>query len=70
MSVTVLMRTLTTPQIRHFYVADAVVFRVADPIEGDSAVGDYVQFSGWGGAVRPLLQWTTEYTEPGAGRRA
>ena len=38
--------------------ADAVSFHVYDPGEGDSARGPY---SGqWRGAVRPLLEWTTE----------
>ncbi|TMK73243.1 MAG: ATP-binding cassette domain-containing protein [Actinobacteria bacterium] len=37
---------------------EAVAFHVYDPAEGDSARG---LFSGqWKGAVRPLLEWTTE----------
>jgi hypothetical protein len=63
MSVTVLVRTMTTPLIAHLYVADAVAFRVVDPIAGDSAVGEYVSLSGWGGAVRPRLRWTTARKE-------
>lgn len=59
MSVTVLMRTLTTPYIRHFAVSDAASFRVSDPVEGDTAIGDYVQLTNWRAAVRPILSWTT-----------
>jgi len=37
---------------------DAVSFHVQDPGEGDSARGQYR--GQWRGAVRPLLEWTTE----------
>jgi lipopolysaccharide transport system ATP-binding protein len=63
MSVTVLMRTLTTPYIRHFAVSDAVSFRVSDPVEGDTAIGDYVQLTSWRGGVRPILSWTTSFED-------
>jgi lipopolysaccharide transport system ATP-binding protein len=40
---------------------EAISFRVNDPLEGDSAKG---QFNcQWGGAVSPLLNWTTAYSE-------
>lgn len=48
-----------------FFERDAVAFQVIDSFEGDSARGD------WGGrlqgSVRPLLQWTTEFTSDGCG---
>lgn len=50
------------PWISQFYVQEAVVFHVQDSFEGDSARGDYA--GGMGGAVRPLLPWTT-FFRPG-----
>jgi lipopolysaccharide transport system ATP-binding protein len=39
---------------------DAVAFQVIDSMDGDSARGDWTD--SWGGAVRPLLQWTTQFS--------
>ena len=53
-----------TRQIRAEWQAKApgvVTFTLTDPIEGDSARGDYV--GAWGGAVLPLLSWTTRREE-------
>lgn len=62
MSVTVLLSTHSSrTAIKQAYIHDAVAFQVTDPIEGDSARGDYV--GSWGGSVRPLLCWQTEYIE-------
>ena len=60
MSVSILMRTMS-PYVRHFSVSDAVSFRVTDPVEGDTAIGDYVQLTNWRGGVRPILTWTTAF---------
>ena len=43
----------------HAYGPDAVAFQVIDTLEGDSARGDYA--GQMRGAVRPLLEWTTEF---------
>jgi lipopolysaccharide transport system ATP-binding protein len=40
-------------------VKDAIVFRMFDPMTGDSARGDYVQ--NMGGVVCPLLDWQMDY---------
>jgi len=53
---------LRTPnrKIRHFHAREAVAFQVIDSMDGNSARGD---FSGrMSGAVRPLLEWDTQYT--------
>lgn len=42
-----------------FNEPDAVAFQVIDSHDGDSARGDYV--GSLSGAVRPILQWRTEY---------
>lgn len=44
---------------QQFSESDVVVFRVVDTIEGDTARGDYPGTVN--GALRPLLQWQTEY---------
>jgi lipopolysaccharide transport system ATP-binding protein len=53
---------LSTPApgrtIQHAKEMDVVAFQVTDPVEGDSAKGDWV--GQWHGAVRPLLEWTVE----------
>jgi lipopolysaccharide transport system ATP-binding protein len=51
--------SLDAPRLRnHFNLASALTFHVHDPGEGDSSRG---QFTGqMQGAVRPLLDWTTE----------
>jgi len=58
MLVTVFLSTLASSNtVQHVLERDVVAFQVTDPVEGDSAKGDYV--GQWGGAVRPLLTWTT-----------
>jgi lipopolysaccharide transport system ATP-binding protein len=47
------------PFIVHFKERDAVAFQVIDRGEGDSARGDWDGV--WGGVVRPILTWTTEF---------
>jgi lipopolysaccharide transport system ATP-binding protein len=51
------------PVIPQFYQRDAVAFQVVEAQDGDSTRG------GWagpmGGAVRPLLEWRTEFTPNG-----
>jgi lipopolysaccharide transport system ATP-binding protein len=42
-----------------FYERDLIAFQVNDSLDGDSARGDYV--GTMLGAVRPLLDWTTDY---------
>jgi homopolymeric O-antigen transport system ATP-binding protein len=42
----------------HAGVTEAVSFHVQDPAEGDSARGPFL--GQWKGAIRPLLEWTTE----------
>jgi lipopolysaccharide transport system ATP-binding protein len=50
----------TSQQEVQFYEADAVVFHVIDSLDGDSARGDFA--GRMEGIVRPMLQWTTEFT--------
>jgi lipopolysaccharide transport system ATP-binding protein len=50
----------TISQELQFYEADAVAFHVVDSLDGDSARGDWV--GPMSGVVRPMLQWTTEFT--------
>lgn len=47
------------PDERQFLEKNAVSFQVVDTLEGNSARGDYTK--DMAGAVRPLLQWTTEH---------
>jgi len=47
------------PVIVHFFERDVVAFQIVDKLDGDSARGDYA--GPMPGAVRPLLQWTTEH---------
>jgi lipopolysaccharide transport system ATP-binding protein len=55
------MACVMDPFAMEFAVPNAVGFQVIDPMEGDSARGDWLlQF---GGVVRPLLQWTTDYRD-------
>jgi len=56
-SVSVGMETVA-PKLFQFYVHDAVTFRVVDPLEGDSARGDYL--GKINGVVRPRLDWSTD----------
>jgi lipopolysaccharide transport system ATP-binding protein len=52
------------PFIIHFDESPAVAFQVIDSMDGDSARGDYG--GRMGGAVRPLLKWSTQYTPAGS----
>src|SRR5205085_12468215 len=45
----------------HFIVRDAVSFYVKDSIDGDTARGDYA--GQMPGAVRPILDWKTEFEQ-------
>jgi lipopolysaccharide transport system ATP-binding protein len=59
MTVTVFVSTLSSGKtIQHVLERDIAAFHVVDPVEGDSSKGDHV--GQWHGAVRPLLDWTTE----------
>ncbi|MBU4347622.1 ATP-binding cassette domain-containing protein [Patescibacteria group bacterium] len=51
------------PVIVHFYERDAVAFNVIDSFDGDSARGDYA--GSIPGVVRPLLHWTTQFSDSG-----
>ena len=62
MTVSTLLNTLASGKmIKHATVLDAVAFQVVNSDEGDSAKGDHV--GQWGGAISPLLHWTTKYIE-------
>jgi homopolymeric O-antigen transport system ATP-binding protein len=54
----VAVRTIE-PDLIQFWERNAVAFQVAETPGGNTARGDYP--GGIPGAVRPLLQWTTEY---------
>jgi lipopolysaccharide transport system ATP-binding protein len=43
-----------------FYETDVVALQVIDSLDGDSARGDYV--GNMQGIVRPMLQWSTQFT--------
>jgi len=47
------------PEKIHFFEKDAVCFNVIDPMEGDSARGNYIGHLL--GAVRPILKWNTNF---------
>jgi len=49
------------PVIHQFIVHKAVAFQVIDSIEGNSARVDWA--GDIGGAVRPLLEWSTKFTQ-------
>ena len=58
-NITVWAAVATIPQPLHALEIDAITFHVFDPGSGGTR-GDYA--SEWsGGAIRPLLEWTTEY---------
>ena len=42
------------------YEKSIVAFQVIDCLDGDTVRGDWA--GGWGGVVRPMLEWTTRYT--------
>ena len=48
------------PHITFCWERDVVAFQVVDSLDGDSARGDYA--GPFPGAVRPLLDWTTQHT--------
>ena len=48
------------PKIVHFVEQDAIAFQVVDSTDGNSARGDWA--GGLAGVVRPLLEWTTQFT--------
>jgi lipopolysaccharide transport system ATP-binding protein len=48
------------PVTKQFSVREAVAFQVVDPMEGDSARGEWN--AGFQGVVRPMLKWSTECT--------
>jgi lipopolysaccharide transport system ATP-binding protein len=52
--------TTQAPAIRQFEERDVVAFQIVDTLDGDSARGDTT--GEWGGAVRPLLKWTTHFS--------
>jgi lipopolysaccharide transport system ATP-binding protein len=51
------------PYIKQWREGDVVAFQVVDSLDGDSARGDWA--NSWKGAVRPLLQWTTQFNPNG-----
>jgi lipopolysaccharide transport system ATP-binding protein len=51
--------------VLHTREPNVVTFQVIDSLEGDSARGDYI--GPVPGAIRPLLNWTTNLSERGAG---
>jgi len=53
----------TNPSMLQFCEPDAVVVQVIDSLDGDSARGDYAESVP--GVVRPLLQWTTQFSPDG-----
>ena len=58
MMIEVAMRTIE-PDILHFSEGNAVAFQVVDDMAGDTARGDWR--NDIPGAVRPLLEWQTEF---------
>jgi lipopolysaccharide transport system ATP-binding protein len=51
----------------HFFERDAVAFQVIDTMDGDSARGDYA--GPMPGIVRPLLNWTSQFTPANGSQR-
>ena len=51
---------VTNPHTVHVLENDALAVQIIDNPEGGGARGNYTRDSP-GGAVRPLLKWTTEY---------
>ncbi len=58
------MLTLEPLQLGQFSEAEAVSFQVIDPMEGDSARGDWAKELK--GVVRPLLTWETDFSGAGS----
>jgi lipopolysaccharide transport system ATP-binding protein len=48
------------PNVHQWSIRDAVAFQVVDSHDGDSARGGWTD--SFGGAVRPLLKWSTHFT--------
>jgi lipopolysaccharide transport system ATP-binding protein len=42
----------------HFFEKDAMVFRIFDSLDGDSARGDYA--GAWAGVIRPMFSWKSQ----------
>jgi len=57
------MITTAPHQIVQFYEKQVISFQVVDPMEGDSARGDYAKEVR--GTVRPLLPWDTDFSGAG-----
>jgi lipopolysaccharide transport system ATP-binding protein len=55
--------TFEPPQV-HFHERDIVAFHVIDSLEGNAARGDYA--GRFPGVVRPLLNWTSQFTPANA----
>ncbi len=55
------MITLKPHQVRQFFEREVVSFQAVDPMEGDTARGDWVKELG--GVIRPLLEWETDFTQ-------
>lgn len=53
----------TNPFILQFRQRDVVAFQIVDTLDGDSARIDVIR--GWGGVVRPLLKWSTQFSPNG-----
>jgi lipopolysaccharide transport system ATP-binding protein len=51
------------PDSFQFSAPEAIAFQVIDSLDGDSARGDWAKHLG--GAVRPLLEWETQFTPNG-----
>jgi lipopolysaccharide transport system ATP-binding protein len=57
LTVSVALNTLASQSVvRQAFAQDAIAFQVVDPLEGDSAKGNFTR--SWGGAVAPLLEWS------------
>jgi lipopolysaccharide transport system ATP-binding protein len=52
------------PKVWHVHEREAVGFQVIDSLDGDSARGDFTGHMA--GAIRPLLQWDTQFTADGS----
>ncbi|MFL6229630.1 MAG: hypothetical protein ACJ741_12735, partial [Pyrinomonadaceae bacterium] len=48
------------PHVAFCRVPEAVAFQVIDSLDGDTARGDYA--GPFPGAVRPILEWSTDYS--------
>jgi lipopolysaccharide transport system ATP-binding protein len=49
------------PKRIHFFEQNALAFHIVDSLDGDTARGDFAGHMP--GVVRPLLQWTTQFSE-------